>query len=211
MEHHLCGALILIQRMKRSALYWYGIEEMELGKKQKLTVVKFVDFGAYLAADQKGDSPRVLLPAKEVPDGSRLHDTIEVFLYKDSKDRLIATTRTPALTLGGLAVLRVAQVTKIGAFLDWGLEKDLFLPYKQQLGRVKTDDEILVTMYIDKSGRLCASMRGIYHLLKSNPPYEPGDTVTGRVYEFSDNFGVFVGLSCYVFVFMGVPLRVGLS
>lgn len=95
---------------------------MKLGEKQTLTVVKQVDFGVYLA-EQPEDETRVLLPAKQVPEGTKLHDKLEVFLYKDSKDRLIATTNEPKLTLGGFAVLKVLQVTKIGAFLDWGLEK----------------------------------------------------------------------------------------
>lgn len=104
---------------------------MKLGEKQTLTVVKQVDFGVYLA-EQPEDETRVLLPAKQVPEGTKLHDKLEVFLYKDSKDRLIATTNEPKLTLGGFAVLKVLQVTKIGAFLDWGLEKDLLLPFKEQ-------------------------------------------------------------------------------
>lgn len=95
---------------------------MKLGEKQTLTVVKQVDFGVYLA-EQQDDETRVLLPAKQVPEGTKLHDKLEVFLYKDSKDRLIATTNEPKLTLGGFAVLKVVQVTQIGAFLDWGLEK----------------------------------------------------------------------------------------
>lgn len=164
-----------------------------LGEKQNLTVVKMVEFGVYLAESQNSQD-RVLLPRKQVPEGTKLHDTLEVFLYKDSKDRLIATTNSPALTLGQFAVLKVSQTGKIGAFLDWGLEKDLFLPYKEQLARVKEGDEVLVTLYIDKSSRLCASMRGIYHLLETGAPYQKDDVVTGRVYEFSDNFGAFVAV-----------------
>lgn len=166
---------------------------MKLGEKQILTVVKTVDFGIYLAEDQESET-RVLLPAKQVPEGTKLHDRLEVFLYKDSKDRLIATTKEPKLTVGGYALLTVAQVTKIGAFLDWGLEKDLMLPYKEQLCRVKEGDEVLVTLYIDKSNRLCATMEGLYHLLSTDAPYQQGDTVRGRVYEFSENFGTFVAV-----------------
>lgn len=164
-----------------------------LGEKQTLTVVKMVDFGVYLAEKQDSQD-RVLLPKKQVPELCKLHDQLEVFLYKDSKDRLIATTNTPALTLGQFAVLKVSQTGKIGAFLDWGLEKDLFLPYKEQLTRVHEGDEVLVTLYIDKSSRLCASMRGLYHLLDTDSPYEKDAIVTGRVYEFSDNFGAFVAV-----------------
>lgn len=166
---------------------------MKLGEKQKLTVIKKVEFGIYLA-EKPEDETRVLLPAKQVPEGVRIGDELEVFLYKDSRDRLIATTNTPLLVLGGTAVLRVIEVGKIGAFLDWGLEKDLFLPYKEMTRKVEPDDEILVTLYIDKSRRLCASMKGLYDLLEKGSPYQKGDTVSGRVYEFSDNFGTFVAV-----------------
>ncbi len=166
---------------------------MRLGEYQTLTIIKKVEFGVYLA-EHEGDERRVLLPAKQVPEESKCGDTIEVFLYKDSKDRLIATTNKPALTLGGLAVLRVAEVGKIGAFLDWGLEKDLFLPYKEMTAKVQPEDEVLVTLYIDKSQRLCASMKKLYDLLSTDAPYHKGDVVTGRVYEFSDNFGTFVAV-----------------
>ena len=97
---------------------------MKLGEKQVLTVVKKVSFGVYLGNDEQ----RVLLPKKQVPAGIEPGDPVEVFLYKDSDDRLIATTREPKLTLGKLAVLRVADTNRMGAFLDWGLDKDLFLP-----------------------------------------------------------------------------------
>ncbi|MCD8152897.1 MAG: S1-like domain-containing RNA-binding protein [Clostridiales bacterium] len=170
---------------------------MKLGEKQILTVVKTVDFGIYLA-EHAGDDQRVLLPAKQVPAGTRPGDRLEVFLYKDSSDRLIATTREPRLTICGIALLKVAQVTRIGAFLDWGLEKDLFLPYKEQLGNVREGSKILVTLYIDKSDRLCATMKGLYHLLRTDSPYQKGDRVSGRVYEFSRDFGTFVAVDdCY--------------
>lgn len=166
---------------------------MKLGEYQELYYIKKVDFGIYLA-ENKNSMNRVLLPAKQAPEGIRLGDRIGVFLYKDSKDRLIATTRTPKLTLGRTGVLRVKEIGKIGAFLDWGLEKDLFLPYKEMTARPRVDDEILVTLYIDKSERLCASMKGIYHLLETGAPYQKDDMVKGRVYEFSDNFGTFVAV-----------------
>lgn len=166
---------------------------IKLGEKQPLVVVKEVEFGVYLAQKQE-DEIRVLLPRKQVPPGLKLHDSLEVFLYKDSKDRLIATTNTPRLMMGQLAVLKVVSVQKIGAFLDWGLEKDLFLPYKEQEGRIYEDEEVLVRLYIDKSSRLCASMKGLYEMLSTDSPYQAGDTVKGRVYEFSSNFGAFIAV-----------------
>lgn len=166
---------------------------MKLGEKQTLIAVKPVEFGYYLAESQ--DSPsRVLLPKKQVPKNLKLHDRIEVFLYKDSQDRLIATTRTPLITLHGLAVLKVLQVNKLGAFLDWGLEKDLFLPYREQLVSVRPGDEILVTMYIDKSERLCASMKRVFECLRTDSPYKKNDIVHGRIYEFGHDFGTFVAV-----------------
>lgn len=166
---------------------------MQLGEKQKLMVAKKVEFGVYLA-EQKEDEKRVLLPAKQVPEGTELGDEIEVFLYRDSKDRIISTTQEPKLKMGEVKPLKIISVQKIGAFLDWGLEKDLFLPYKEQVGKVREDDEILVRLYIDKSGRLCGSMKGIYDILETDSPYRIGDMVKGRVYEFSDNFGAFVAV-----------------
>ena len=114
-----------------------------LGESQELYVVKEVGFGIYLG-EEKDAAEKVLLPGKEVPEGIKAGDKLEVFLYKDSKDRLIATTRTPKVRLGEVAVLRVADTGKIGAFLDWGLEKDLFLPYKEQTKRVQPGEECLV-------------------------------------------------------------------
>lgn len=166
---------------------------MKLGEYQELYYKKKVDFGIYLADDMASET-HVLLPAKQVPNTARMGEKLRVFLYRDSKDRLIATTNEPKLTLGGYAPLVVREVGKIGAFLDWGLEKDLFLPFKEMTGRVESGDEILVTLYIDKSGRLCASMKGLYDLLEKNSPYGKDEMVKGRVYEFSENFGAFVAV-----------------
>ena len=166
---------------------------MRLGEYQELEYIKKVDFGIYLAESQRGEE-RVLLPAKQVPQGIKLGDKIKVFLYKDSRDRLIATTNEPKLSMGQIRPLEVKECGKIGAFLDWGLEKDLFLPYKEMTMKVQAGDEVLVTLYIDKSSRLCASMRGLYDLLSKESPYKKDDIVSGRVYEFSDNFGCFVAV-----------------
>ena len=167
---------------------------IELGKKQTLTAVKTVDFGVYLAEkDDKEGKDSVLLPAKQVPAGTKAGDELTVFIYKDSKDRLIATTREPMLQVGQTAVLKVSQVTRIGAFLNWGLEKDLLLPYHEQTTRMQEGKDVLVALYIDKSQRLCATMK-VYHYLSTRTPYVVGDQVKGRVYEVSGNFGVFVAV-----------------
>ena len=162
---------------------------MRLGEKQVLTVVKVVDFGVYLGSDEE----RVLLPKKQVPEGIEAGDPVEVFLYKDSSDRMIATTKEPKITLGQLAVLEVADVGRIGAFLDWGLEKDLLLPFKEQTVKVEKGDRCLVSLYVDKSGRLCATMK-VYPLLQTDSPYKKNDMVRGTVYEISREFGVFVAV-----------------
>lgn len=166
---------------------------MKLGEYQELYYRKKVNFGVYLAESMTGED-YVLLPARQVPADAAIGEKIRVFIYKDSKDRLIATINQPKLTLGQYAPLLVREIGKIGAFLDWGLEKDLFLPYREMIGHVEEGDEILVTLYIDKSNRLCASMRGLYELLSKDSPYKQGELVSGRVYEFSDNFGAFVAV-----------------
>lgn len=176
-----------------------------LGRMQTLRVVKKTDFGVYLAdqgieADinftpekkEVVDIPSILLPkaqAKELSTG----DTVEVFIYKDSEDRPIATTAKPLLTMGSIARLTVKEVTNIGAFLDWGLAKDLFLPFKEQTFRVQKGDSVLVTLYIDKSSRLCATAK-VYNALLSNSPYQKEDQVSGTVYEIIDAFGAYVAV-----------------
>lgn len=168
---------------------------IELGKRQILTIVKKVDFGVYLAAEteDKSQEQRVLLPGKEVPDTAQIGDKLDVFLYRDSKDRMIATTRQTSLTVGHIALLKVKEVGKIGAFLSWELEKDLLLPFKEQTTPVKEQDECLVALYVDKSGRLCTTMK-VYHYLETGSPYQKDDTVQGIVYEISERFGVFVAV-----------------
>ena len=166
--------------------------ELKVGEKQTLVIVKKVEFGVYLAPAGAPED-KVLLPAKQVPAGAKAGDEVEVFLYRDSSDRLIATTRTPKLMMGQVALLTVAQIGKVGAFLDWGLEKDLFLPFKQQTRKVKAGDPVLAALYIDKSGRLCATMN-VYEQLRTDSPYKKDDKVTGRIYEISKNFGAFVAV-----------------
>ena len=160
-----------------------------LGKKRRLMIVKEVEFGVYLG--NKDD--KVLLPKKQVPKDVEVGDPVEVFLYKDSSDRLIATTQEPKITLDELAVLKVADTGRIGAFLDWGLEKDLLLPFKEQTAKVKKGDEVLVALYVDKSGRLCATMK-VYEKLRTDSPYKKDDVVTGTVYEVNRDLGAFVAV-----------------
>lgn len=163
-----------------------------LGTFARLYVTKKNKFGVLLSS---GEMPEleVLLPNNQVRPGTERGDFYEVFLYKDSEDRLIATTAKPYVSLGNVAVLEVKDVTKIGAFLDWGLAKDLLLPFKEQTSRVQVGDRILVSLYVDKSDRLCATMK-VYDYLSCNSPYQKGDHVTGRIYEILDSFGAFVAV-----------------
>ena len=165
---------------------------IKLGEKQVLKVVKKVDFGVYLS-DGSNPEEKVLLPNKQVPAGADMGTEIEVFIYRDSDDRLIATTNEPKIMLGDVRMLRVKDVARIGAFMDWGLEKDVLLPFKEQTRKVKPGDEVLCAMYIDKSDRLCVTMN-VYQYLKTDSPYKKDDKVRGTVYEMSDNFGAFVAV-----------------
>ncbi len=165
-----------------------------LGKKQKLVVAQKVDFGVYLAESMETASEeKALLPGRQVPENVREGDELTAFIYRDSMDRIIATVHEPLIELGQTAVLEVADAGRIGAFLNWGLEKDLLLPFREQTAKVEKGDQCLVALYEDKSHRLCATMK-VYHYLDTQSPYKAGDMVKGRVYETSKNFGVFVAV-----------------
>ena len=169
------------------------MEKIKVGKKQTLKIRKIVDFGAYLGPD--GSDEIVLLPKKQVPEHAKTGDQLSVFIYKDSEDRPIATVREPLAAVGDLAYMQVKTVTKIGAFLDWGLEKDLFLPYKEMEGGLKPQDKVLVYVYADKSERLCATMK-IYDRLR---PVTKGEFVKdepfhGYVYRMNPDVGAFVAV-----------------
>lgn len=162
---------------------------IKIGEKQELRIVKKTDFGVYLGDENE----RVLLPKKQVPQDAQIGDSLMVFIYRDSEDRLLATINEPKLTLGQVARLKVKDTGKIGAFLDWGLEKDLFLPFKEQTYRVRPDDICLVALYVDKSGRLCATMN-VYKYLGTTMQYKRGDMVRGTAYQYIEKFGMFVAV-----------------
>ena len=192
--------------MKKES-YKKGTKMLQLGEFQELQIIKRSEYGMYLALPdpsaplseaQKGNpADQVLLPNKYVPAGAKPGDLISVFLYKDSSDRPVATTLTPKITLHKTAVLTVKSVGKIGAFLDSGLEKDFLLPFAEQTKRVKEGEDVLAALYLDKSNRLCLTMN-VYPYLRTDSPYKKDDDVSGRVYETSGNFGVFVAVDdCY--------------
>ena len=129
-----------------------------LGKVNSLYFFKETIFGVFLR--DVGSDEEVLLPNKYVPKDLKLGDSIDVFLYTDSEDRIVATTLTPKISLHEIAVLEVKDVTRFGSFLDWGLEKDLFLPFAEQEGRVQKGDKVTVCLYLDeRTDRLFASAK----------------------------------------------------
>lgn len=172
---------------------------MRLGYMQTLVAVKKTDFGLFLTDIEKKDDKNralgdeVLLPKNQVTEDMRVGSEIEVFLYKDSEDRMIATRLVPYIKIGEIKKLKVKEVNKIGAFLDWGLPKDLLLPFKEQIYDIKPGDEILVTVYIDLSDRLCATM-DLYSRLSLLPPYQRDDMVKGTVYQVHEQFGAYVAV-----------------
>lgn len=165
---------------------------LKLGKIQTLEIKRFASQGAYLN-EEKPEQEDILLPRKEIPENSNKGDKLEVMVYKDSKDRLIATMKKPLLTVGELGHLMVISKTKIGAFLDWGLEKDLFLPFSETVGSVEKGKTYLVGVYIDKSRRIAATMR-IKDMLSSDSPYEVNEKVEGTIYSIHRDIGAFVAV-----------------
>lgn len=164
---------------------------LQIGKVNRLKVVKLTKYGAYLAA--AGSQEEVLLPAKEIPGDIAQGEELEVFLYKDTKDRLVGTLREPKGQVGDLVYLEVVDTTPIGAFLDWGLDKDLLLPIKEQTVRVRKGKHYLVKIYVDKSQRLCATM-AIDEALIAHSPFKAGDMVMGTVYGVNPRLGAFVAV-----------------
>lgn len=166
---------------------------IELGKYQKLQIFRESQFGVYLNTKNDKSTDDVLLPKKQVPPEAEIGDELEVFVYKDSEDRMIATVNKPKLSVGELALLQVVETTRIGAFLDWGLEKDLLLPFKEQNGKVIKGGTYLVGLYVDNSDRLCATMN-IYDMLSDNSPYKEKDRAHGTVFGINKDFGAFIAV-----------------
>ncbi|WP_313344454.1 S1-like domain-containing RNA-binding protein [Sedimentibacter sp.] len=167
---------------------------IKLGEMQELTVAQKKDFGVYLKSSENEKSEdKVLLPIKQVPANIEIGDKINVFVYRDSDDKIIATVKKPKLIIGEIAYLKVVQITRIGAFMNWGLEKDLFLPFKEQIGEIKLNGEYLVGLYIDKSDRLCATMN-LFKVLRTDSPYKVNDNVKGTVFSLKRGLGATVAV-----------------
>lgn len=166
---------------------------IEIGKIQKLKIANFVSIGAYLDAGTGVRHDNILLPIKQLPEDSKVGDELEVFIYRDSEERLIATRKKPLAQLGELAYLKVTAKTQIGAFLDIGLERGLFLPFHEQKFPIQIGKAYLVKVYLDKSQRLSATTE-IYEYLKAETPYQKNDKVSGTVYSMNPDIGAFVAV-----------------
>ena len=152
-----------------------------LGKYNQLEVVKFVDFGLYLNG---GDDGEILLPKRYIPEGTKEGDLLNVFLYLDNEERLVATTQTPLIQVGEFGYLEVSWVNQYGAFLNWGLMKDLFVPFREQKMRMVQGKSYIVYCYQDEeSFRLMASAKVDKFLSKDRPPYEAGEQVNILIWQ----------------------------
>lgn len=157
---------------------------IQLGRWNRLKVTRSVDFGVYLDG---GDPGEVLMPLKYVPRGTRPGDEIECFVYLDQQERLVATTEMPKAQVGQFAYLRVAWVNRFGAFLDWGLLKDLFVPFREQKMRMEKDRSYIVRLYVDQeTARIVASAKVERFLSAARPPYKYGDEVSVLVWQKTD-------------------------
>ena len=136
-----------------------------IGQYAELKVAKLVDFGVFLEGE---DEALILLPNQYVPPKTQIDDKIKVFIYRDSEDRIIATTLKPKAIVGEFAVLKVKSVTNVGAFLDWGLAKDLLVPFSEQRDKMQVDLSYLVYIYLDNAtGRIVATAK-IERILRDN-------------------------------------------
>lgn len=147
---------------------------IRVGQLNKLKVIKEVAFGVYLDGDDRGE---ILLPNKVVPQGTRVNDVVEVFIYFDSEDKIIATTLSPRAQVGSFAFLKVIDVNRVGAFLDWGLDKDLLVPRPEQRRPMEKDKSYIIYVKQDNDGRIIASSKLDYFLDKLPARYKPGEEV----------------------------------
>ncbi len=160
------------------------MNHVKLGEYNLLEVVKEVDFGVYLDG---GDDGEILLPTRYVPDGCKPGDVLNVFIYLDMDERLIATTLHPYVKIGEFACLEVAWVNQYGAFLDWGLMKDLFVPFREQKMKMQKGNSYVVHVHLDDdSYRIVASAKIEKYLSDDMPEYNPGDEVEVLVWQKTD-------------------------
>lgn len=157
---------------------------IELGKFNQLEVVKQVDFGMYLDGGEEGE---ILLPTRYVPEDCKLGDWLNVFLYLDNEERLIATTLTPLVQVGEFACLEVSWVNQFGAFLNWGLMKDLFVPFSEQKMKMQVGNKYVIHAHIDdESFRIVASAKVDRYLSKEKAAYQPSEEVNILIWQKTD-------------------------
>lgn len=167
---------------------------IKIGKRQKMRINNISSIGAYLDAGTGETSDNILLPNNELEDMEvNVGEELNVFIYRDSEDRLIATLKQTKAVIGTMAKLEVVDITPFGAFLDWGLEKDLLLPLGQEDGNIKKGETYLVGIYEDNKGRVSATMN-IYKFLLPTFTFEENDKITGTVYRIEPEIGVFVAV-----------------
>lgn len=166
---------------------------IELGKVQTLKVLRLTTVGAYMGIGDEDERGGILMPKKYLNENAKAGDEIEVFVYRDSEDRLIATNLVPAVKVGEIGYLKVKETGSLGAFLEWGLEKDLLLPHREQQERPQKGRSVLVALYVDKSDRLCATTY-VEKYLEARSPFKVEDKVSGLVYRISDALGVLVAV-----------------
>ena len=160
------------------------MSHIKLGEYNLLEVVKEVDFGVYLDGSEDGE---ILLPTRYVPQGCKPGDVLNVFIYLDMDERLIATTLQPYVKVGEFACLEVAWVNQYGAFLDWGLMKDLFVPFREQKMKMLKGNSYVVHVHLDEdSYRIVASAKVEKYLSKDMPEYNAGDEVEILVWQKTD-------------------------
>lgn len=165
----------------------------KLGMYQELIVSSIKNSGFYLKDPLSDVDVEVLLPGAQAPEGIQVGDLINVFVYRDTEDRLITTTKVPKVTLNKIASLKVKKITEIGAFLGWGLDRDLFLPHSEQITTIKEGDLVLIRMYLDKTERLAATMK-IQKEFKEDCPYTVGEMHEATIYRINPTLGLFVAV-----------------
>lgn len=156
---------------------------VEIGRTNSLRVVKEVEFGIYLDGEDLGE---ILMPKRYIPKGCKLDDLVEAFVYMDSEDKIIATTEKPRAEVGEFACMKVVDVAEMGAFLDWGLPKDLLVPFREQKEKMSQGQDYVVFVYLDNSDRIAASSRLDRFLSKEPPSLQEGDEVDLLIFEETD-------------------------
>jgi len=166
---------------------------IQIGKIQTLKILRIAKIGAYLDAETGEDADNVLLPNNQLTEDMKVGDEVRVFIYRDSEDRLIATRKEPLIQVDEMAVLKVKETTKIGAFLDMGLERDVLLPFKEQKYKVNPGQKYLVGLYVDKTGRLTTTTY-VSRFLTTDSPYKKDDWVKGTVYSLNTELGALIAI-----------------